>query len=98
MKYYTWDGKKNEKLIAERNISFEEIIFYIEKGYLLDVLEHPNQRKYKGQSIFAVMVRGYVYLVPFIEKDKEIILKTIIPSRKATRLYLKGGKQNGKDG
>lgn len=95
MKYFTWDAEKNEQLKRERDISFEEVIFYIERGHLLDVLEHPNQEKYQGQRIFVVHIGDYAYLVPFIEEEKEIILKTIIPSRKATRLYIKGGDKNG---
>jgi uncharacterized DUF497 family protein len=95
VKYFTWDAEKNEQLKRERDISFEEVIFYIERGHLLDVLEHPNQEKYQGQRIFVVHIGDYAYLVPFIEEEKEIILKTIIPSRKATRLYIKGGDKNG---
>lgn len=95
MKYFTWDAEKNEKLKAERGISFEEILFHIERGDVLDILENPNQEKYKGQRIFVVEVEGYVYLVPFDETEKEVALKTIIPSRKATRQYLQGGKKDG---
>jgi uncharacterized DUF497 family protein len=90
MKYFLWNEEKNELLLAERDISFEDIVLYIEKGFLLDVLEHPNPEKYPGQKIFVVQVEEYVYLVPFVEDEKEIFLKTIIPSRKATRKYLKG--------
>jgi hypothetical protein len=93
MKYFSWSEEKNELLKVERQISFEDVVFYIEMGYLLDVLEHPNQKKYKGQKIFVVQIADYVYLVPFIEDDHEIFLKTIIPSRKATRAYLKGGEK-----
>jgi hypothetical protein len=57
------------------------------------VLEHPNQKKYQGQKIFVVQVENYVYLVPFVETESEIFLKTIIPSRKATRKYLKGSEK-----
>jgi len=95
LRYYTWNDEKNKKLIVERNISFEEIIFYIEKGCLLDTLDHPNKKRYKRQRIFVVRVKNYVYLVPFVEKEKNIFLKTIIPSRKATRIYLKEDKKNG---
>ena len=77
----------------ERQISFEDVIFYIEQGFLLDVLEHPNQEKYKGQKIFVVQIDDYAYLIPFIEDEREIFLKTIIPSRKATRKYLKGSEE-----
>jgi uncharacterized DUF497 family protein len=93
MKYFSWSDEKNEFLKAERQVSFEDIVFYIELGYLLDVLEHPNHEKYKGQRIFVVQVEEYVYLVPFIEDEHEIFLKTIIPSRKATKNYLKGSEK-----
>ncbi len=91
MKAFSWNNEKNALLKVERQISFEEIVLYIEMGYLLDVLEHPNQEKYKGQKVHVVQVDDYVYLLPFVESDAEIFLKTIIPSRKATRKYLKEG-------
>ena len=94
VKYFTWDDAKNEKLKAERGIGFEEIIFLIERGNLLDVLEHPNQERYGSQRIFVVQRDDYVYLVPFIEDDRFVFLKTIIPSRKATKRYL-GEEDNG---
>jgi uncharacterized DUF497 family protein len=92
MKYFSWNQEKNELLKDERQISFEDVVFYIEQGFLLDVLEHPNQEKYKGQRIFVVQIDDYVYLIPFLEDDREIFLKTIIPSRKATKKYLKGNE------
>jgi uncharacterized DUF497 family protein len=88
VKYFTWDEAKNEKLKAERAIGFEEIVFLIERGHVLDVLEHPNRERYGGQRIFVVQRDDYVYLVPFVEDEKLIVLKTIIPSRKATKRYL----------
>jgi len=93
MKYFSWNEAKNELLKEERQVSFEDVVFYIEQGFLLDVLEHPNQEKYKGQKIFVVQIDDYAYLVPFIENDLEIFLKTIIPSRKATKKYLKGSEE-----
>lgn len=90
MKTFLWNEDKNALLKAGRQVSFEEIVLYIEMGFLLDVLERPNQEKYKGQQIFVVQVDNYIYLVPFIETESDIFLKTIIPSRKATRKYLKG--------
>ena len=90
MKTFSWNGEKNTLLKAERQISFEEIVLYIEMGYLLDVLEHSNQEKYKGQRVFVMQVDEYAYLVPFVETEDEVFLKTIVPSRKATRKYLKG--------
>jgi hypothetical protein len=90
VKTFLWNDEKNILLKAERQVSFEEIVLCIGMGFLLDVLEHPNREKYKGQKIFVVQVDNYVYLVPFVETESEIFLKTIIPSRKATRKYLKG--------
>ena len=92
MKYFSWNEEKNELLKEERRVSFEEVVFYIEKGFLLDMLEHPNQEKYKGQKVFVIQIEEYAYLVPFIEDEHEIFLKTIIPSRKATKKYLKGSQ------
>lgn len=86
-KIYNWNSEKNQLLMRERGISFERIVFEIGSGNELTVLEHPNQEKYPGQRISMVQVDDYVYAVPFVETDSEIFLKTIIPSRKATRQY-----------
>ncbi len=93
MKYFSWNNEKNQLLKTERNISFEEVVFYIEKKQILDIVEHPNQEKYKGQKIFIINIHNYAYLVPFIENEEGIFLKTIIPSRKATEKYLGGKKK-----
>ena len=85
MKYFAWSHDKNEMLKEERGVSFEEVVFYIEQDQLLDILEHPNQKKYPEQQMFVVEIEDYVYLVPFVEKENEVFLKTIIPSRKATK-------------
>jgi uncharacterized DUF497 family protein len=86
-KIYNWNSDKNQLLIKERGISFERIVFEIGSGNELDVLEHSNQEKYLGQRISMVQVDDYVYAVPYVETDTEIFLKTIIPSRKATKQY-----------
>lgn len=95
MKYFSWNTEKNEKLRRERNISFEEVVFHIQRGDLLDIVEHPNQEKYRGQRIFVVNSGNYIYLVPSTETEDEIFLKTIIPNRKATKKYLRGGEKDG---
>jgi len=89
VKYYNWDPSKNEKLKAERDISFEEVVFHIGQGDEVDVFEHPNQERYPGQKISVVLIEGYAYLVPYVESETEIFLKTIIPSRKATKKYVR---------
>jgi uncharacterized DUF497 family protein len=86
-KTYNWNTDKNQMLVQERGISFERIVFEISIGNEVAVVMHPNQDKYPGQMISMVEVDDYVYLVPFIETDSEIFLKTIIPSRKATRQH-----------
>lgn len=88
VKRFNWNSEKNEQLRTDRGISFEEILFHIENGDVLDILQHPNQEKYGGQRIFVVEVNEYVHLVPFVEDEIEVFLKTIIPSRKATKKYL----------
>lgn len=89
MKYFSWDPEKSAKLEQERGITFEAVVFHIERGDILDILEHPNQERYGGQRMFVVAIENYAYLVPFVETDTEVFLKTIIPSRKATRKYLR---------
>ncbi len=93
IKYIRWNEEKNRKLKEQRGISFEDVIIEIEKGHILDILEHPNQQRYAGQRIFVVEINGYAYLVPFIETEKEVFLKTVIPSRKATKKYLSRRKK-----
>jgi len=88
MKQINWNPNKNQQLILERGISFEDIVFFIQQGALLDDLRHPNTDKYPNQKMFVIDINGYAYLVPYVEDKKEIFLKTVIPSRKATKLYL----------
>jgi hypothetical protein len=96
MNYYKWDFQKNEKLKIERGISFEQIVMHIERGDVLDLVVHPNQERYPGQQIIVVEINEYAYLVPFVESPESKFLKTIIPSRKATRDYLGGKNERDK--
>ncbi len=88
MKYFDWNQEKNNKLKQERSISFEDILDCINNGLILDIVENKNKKRYSNQRIFVINIREYVYLVPFVEDDEKIFLKTIIPSRKATKKYL----------
>ncbi len=88
MQYFDWDFEKNELLIQERGVSFEEVLIAIEGGYLLDIIEHFNKIKYPSQKVFIVQIEEYAYLVPFVEDKEKVFLKTIIPSRKATKKYI----------
>jgi hypothetical protein len=88
MKFYDWNDEKNEWLKKERGISFEMVLLAIDSGDLLDRVKNPNSKKYPDQMLLFVKIESYVYAVPYIEDDEKIFLKTIIPSRKATKKYL----------
>ena len=93
MKTFAWNSEKSELLKAERGISFEEVVLNIQLGNEIDVFDHPNQERYPGKKISVVLIEKYAYLVPFVENEKEIFLKTIIPSRKATKQYIGGSNE-----
>jgi len=88
MKIFEWNEEKNKWIKENRNISFEEIVFFIENGGLLDTYEHPNKKKYPRQSIFVVKTESYVYLVPHVEEEEYYFLKTVIPNREAKKKYM----------
>jgi uncharacterized DUF497 family protein len=90
VKHFSWNAEKNNLLKRERGLSFEAVVFHIERGDVLDILEHPNHDRYPGPRIFIVEINGYAHLLPFVEEEHEVFLKTIIPSRKATNFYLRG--------
>lgn len=90
VKPFRWSAAKNELLWAERGVSFEQVVVAIEDGGLRDVLAHPNPERYPGQRVAVVVVAGYAMLVPYFEAEDHLFLKTVIPSRKATRDYLGG--------
>jgi len=84
---YEWNPGKNEWLKKERNISFEQIIFHLSKGDVWKISDHPDQMNYPGRQIYFVIVEGSIYLVPHVVEREHIFLKTIIPNKKATRIY-----------
>jgi hypothetical protein len=86
---YEWHPAKNEWLKSERHISFETIVFHLFQGDVWKLADHPDQENYPGQKIYFVIVEGYIYLVPHVADKDYTFLKTIIPSRKATRAYKK---------
>ncbi len=89
MKHINWNTEKSRILKKFRGISFEDIVYYIEKGDVLYDYEHPNQKRYSGQRMMVIGVGNYAYLVPYVENEEEIFLKTIIPSRKATEVFIR---------
>ncbi|MCR4277725.1 MAG: BrnT family toxin [Candidatus Berkelbacteria bacterium] len=88
MKYLDWDEAKNAQLRLERDVSFEDVVTAIDDNRLLDTVVHPNQKRYPGQKFYIIEIERYAYLVPYVEDEQKIFLKTIIPSRKATKKYI----------
>ena len=85
---FEWNAEKNEKLIEDRGVSFENVVSAIEQGGLVDIVENPNQETYPGQRIYVVDINDYLHLVPFIvQPDGSRFLKTIIPNSRAIRRY-----------
>ena len=84
MKYLNWNRKKNEILKIKRGISFEEVALLIESGHILGIEENPNR---PNQKIYILEINNYAFIVPFVERENEIFLKTVFPSRKYTKLY-----------
>ncbi|MBI3985066.1 MAG: BrnT family toxin [Candidatus Levybacteria bacterium] len=92
MKYFDWDKGKNEWLKEERGVCFEDVIHALDEGNELDRISHPNKKRYPNQKMIIVNIENYAYTVPFVEDEKKVFLKTIIPSRKMTKKYLIRGK------
>ena len=84
---YEWNPEKNEEIKKDRSISFEQIVFHLSQGDVWKTADHPDQKKCPGQKIYFVIVEDYIYMVPFVTEDEYVFLKTIIPSRKATKDY-----------
>jgi uncharacterized DUF497 family protein len=92
VKYYDWNSEKNVFLLQTREISFEDVVVAISEQKVISIIEHPNKSKYSHQKTYIIEMQDYVYVVPFVEDDEKIFLKTIYPSRKLTKVYLKGDK------
>jgi len=86
---FDWDDEKSRFLESTRGVSFEDVVFHIANGDVLDVIRHPNKERYPNQKILVLNIDGYVFLVPYIKDRGTRFLKTIIPSRKATKEYLR---------
>ncbi|MBI5356338.1 toxin [Candidatus Collierbacteria bacterium] len=89
MPHFDWNEEKNSYLKETRKIGFEDVVTAFRENKLVDVVDHPNQKKYKGQKIMFLLINDYVYAVPYIEDSNKLFLKTIYPSRTATQKYLR---------
>ncbi|MEK7611674.1 MAG: toxin [Patescibacteria group bacterium] len=92
MKYFDWNQEKNRQLKRGRGVSFEDVLVAISEDRLLAIKDNPQPKRYPKQKIFVVEIGSYAYLVPFVEDEEKVFLKTIIPSRKATKTYLFKGR------
>lgn len=88
MKPFVWNEEKNAWLKLERGLCFEDIVIAVSEKRILEILEHINKKRYPNQKILIVVIDNYACLVPFVEMENAVFLKTIIPSRKATKQYL----------
>lgn len=88
MKIINWSTEKSLALKRSRGICFEDVVFYIERGDILDDYLHPNHQTYPGQRIMVINIANYAYLVSYVENEEELFLKTIIPGRRATLRYI----------
>lgn len=93
MKYFDWDKEKSLRLTEERDVSFEDVVEAISEGKILDTFNHPNQKKYPGQKVYVVEIRNYAYFVAYVEDEEKKFLKTVYPSRDATKKYLLKSKK-----
>jgi uncharacterized DUF497 family protein len=96
MKPFVWNEEKNVWLKQERGLCFEDIVIAVGEKRTLEILEHTNKKKYPNQKILIVSIDKYAYLIPFVETENAVFLKTIIPNRKATKQYLIDKKPNTK--
>ncbi|MCK5099117.1 MAG: toxin [Desulfobacteraceae bacterium] len=88
MKYLNWNSEKSRILKRERGITFEEIAYLIESGQIIGIEENRGR---PNQKMYILEIDDYAVIVPFVENDDEIFLKTAFPSRKYTKRYgLKG--------
>ena len=94
MKTFNWNEEKNRWLKQERGVSFEQVVICIENGKILDIIKHPNPEKYPNQQFYIIDINSYVFIVPYVENENVIFLKTVFPSRKYTNLYLGLGGQS----
>ena len=88
METVRWDEQKNSWLKQHRGVSFEQAAVRLALERVLDVTDHPNRERYPGQKVAVIEINGYAYLVPYERVGGEIVLKTMIPSRKVTRKYI----------
>ena len=88
-----WDEIKNQLLIIQRGLCFEDVLERLEQGKVLGAMQHPNTNKYPNQKIWVLELNGYICYMPFVETDTEIFLKTIIPSRRLHKAYTGGSHE-----
>ena len=88
-KVFDWDNEKNKKSIRERNISFEAIVSLIESGNIIATV--TGKGKYARQKQFIIEMSKCIYILPFVEDEQKVFLKTIIRSRRLTKKFLSGG-------
>jgi hypothetical protein len=88
MREIDWGTEKDQELRRKYGFGFERVVAALSKGALLDDKSHPNAERYSHQRQLIVQIDSYVWVVPYVEDDYGMFLKTMFPSRKATKEYL----------
>ena len=92
---YKWNLEKNALLKEGRGVCFEDVVAQIYEDNILDIIKHPNEKKYPEQKIYIILLQNYVHMITFVKDKDEIFLKTIVPSRKMHKLYKGEHDENG---
>lgn len=92
---FDWGPTKNAELRARHGFGFERVLVALADGMLLDERTHPNKERYGHQRQLVVLIDDYAWVVPFVSDGERVFLKTLFPSRQATREYL-GGRDGKK--
>ena len=89
-----WNQEKNEELKIDRGLCFEDVEVLIMAEEILADLPHPNQKKYPKQRVLYLLIDNYVCVVPYVQDNNTMFLKTIFRSRKANKYLLKNESNN----
>ncbi|ORE90828.1 toxin [Aurantimonas sp. 22II-16-19i] len=85
-----WNSEKNDALKARYGFGFERVLAALQEGRLLLNRRHPNEERYPHQRQIIVEIDHYAWVVPYVETEGGLFLKTMFPSRRATREFLGG--------
>lgn len=89
MVQYDYNKEKDRLVRLRHGVSFKDIIQEIKRKRVLKRISHPNKTKYSNQKLYIIEIKGYAIVVPHVEQGDTIFLKTLFPSRKYTKKFIK---------